>query len=79
MAPNEFAALAERMKTEAAGKTVLYAGHSNTVPALIQALGVPGAFTIGESDYDDLFLVSLLPGSLPTIVRLHTDVQAAQR
>lgn len=40
------------------GKTLLIAGHSNTVPGLIKALGGP-EFTLTERDYDDVFLVVL--------------------
>ncbi|MEO5754828.1 MAG: phosphoglycerate mutase family protein [Chthoniobacterales bacterium] len=44
-------------------------GHSNTVPENIRALGVSTPVTIGESDYDDLFLVVLsVP---PQLIRLH--------
>ncbi|MDJ0838316.1 MAG: phosphoglycerate mutase family protein [Acidobacteriota bacterium] len=43
------------------GKTIIAAGHSNTVPAIIQALGGP-PLTIGDSDYDNLFLVVLVDG-----------------
>jgi len=38
------------------GGTVLIAGHSNTVPALIQMLGGP-EFTITEKEYDGVFMV----------------------
>lgn len=43
---------------EHSGKTMLVAGHSNTVPALIKALGGP-ALQITEKEYDDVFLVVL--------------------
>ena len=43
------------------GKTVIAAGHSNTVPAIIEALGGP-KLTIEDSDYDNLFLVVLVDG-----------------
>ena len=43
------------------GKTVIAAGHSNTVPAIIGALGGP-QLTIDDKDYDNLFLVILVDG-----------------
>ena len=43
------------------GKTVIAAGHSNTVPAIIAALGGP-KLTIDDKDYDNLFLVVLVDG-----------------
>jgi hypothetical protein len=42
------------------GAVVLIVGHSNTVPGVIGALGVPEPLpVIGEHDFDNLFLVSL--------------------
>lgn len=41
--------------TERANDTVLVVGHSNTVPAIIKALGGPDV-TIGDNEYDNLFL-----------------------
>ena len=41
------------------GAVVLIAGHSNTVPEMIAALGVsPPLPTIGERDFDNLFVVT---------------------
>jgi phosphohistidine phosphatase SixA len=48
---------------------VLVVGHSNTVPDLIKALGVTSAVTIGDNDYDNLFVV--MAGKPPRFVRLH--------
>ena len=36
---------------------VLVVGHSNTVPAIIEALGGPAVAAIGDDDYDNLFLL----------------------
>lgn len=47
----------------------LVVGHSNTVPEIIKALGISTPVTIGESDYDNLFVVT--PGPPPVVVRLH--------
>ncbi len=47
--------LAARL-TAAADDVVLIVGHSNTVPAVITALGGP-AVTIAETDYANLFVV----------------------
>ncbi len=41
------------------GGTVLVAGHSNTIPQIIKALGVNEAPAIADSDYDDLFVVAI--------------------
>lgn len=52
------------------GHTVLYVGHSNTVPELIGALGIPDPPRLGDGDYDDLFIVTLAPGAAPQLQRL---------
>lgn len=42
--------LAAQIRADFTGETVMAAGHSNTVPALIQALGVTETVTLAESD-----------------------------
>jgi phosphohistidine phosphatase SixA len=44
-------------KLKSARGNVLVVGHSNTVPQIINALGVRGRVTIAESDYDNLFVI----------------------
>ncbi|RSM57736.1 histidine phosphatase family protein [Actinoplanes sp. ATCC 53533] len=41
------------------GAVVLIAGHSDTVPEVIAALGVPSPPVIGETQFDNLFVVTL--------------------
>jgi len=41
-----------------AGKAVLIVGHSNTVPKMLERLGV-GVFQIADDEYDRLFMVTL--------------------
>jgi phosphohistidine phosphatase SixA len=41
-----------------AGKTVVYVGHSNTVPAVIQALGISPAPVIADTSYANFFIVT---------------------
>jgi broad specificity phosphatase PhoE len=48
---------------------VLVVGHSNTVPDIIKALGVTTPVTIGDGDFDNLFLVT--ESSPPALLRLH--------
>lgn len=54
----DVAGLAERIGMERRAAVVVV-GHSNTVPALIRALGVADVPEIPESRYDDLFLVRM--------------------
>lgn len=55
----EAAALAREVLSGSLGDTILIAGHSNTVPPMIEALGVasPGP-VIGERDFDNLYVVT---------------------
>jgi broad specificity phosphatase PhoE len=39
------------------GKTAVYVGHSNTVPAIIEALGITPRPVIPETEYRDFFIV----------------------
>ena len=48
---------------------VLVVGHSNTVPDVIKGLGVTTPVTIGDDEFDNMFLVST--GTPPAVVRLH--------
>ena len=48
---------------------VLVVGHSNTVPEVIKALGVATPVTIGDDEFDNMFLVST--GTQPSVLRLH--------
>jgi broad specificity phosphatase PhoE len=52
-----------------AGHTVLVVGHSNTVPALVAALGGPAGIAIAEAEYGNLFTVTLEEGKPPVFAR----------
>lgn len=45
-----------------AGKTVLVVGHSNTIPAIVGALGGPKLPDFCETEYDNLFTMVLEAG-----------------
>jgi phosphohistidine phosphatase SixA len=53
------AAIAARIREREHGRTVLVVGHSNTVPAIISALGGPDIGEIEDDEYDN-FLVLLI-------------------
>jgi broad specificity phosphatase PhoE len=63
------AAVLERLQKEPQA-VVLVVGHSNTVPLLLSALGVPGKIEIGDQDYDNLFLVVPRAAGEPVFLRL---------
>ena len=50
-------AVADRIRTEAAGRTVLVIGHSNTVPAIVAALGGGDVGAIESAEHDHMFIV----------------------
>jgi broad specificity phosphatase PhoE len=41
------------------GKVVLVVGHSNTLPGIIRALGIPSVPPIEDPEYSNLFIVSV--------------------
>ena len=64
-----------------AGKTVLVVGHSNTVPAIVAALGGPKLPDLCEPEYDGIFTLILEAGGGVRLVRTRygapTPVDAA--
>jgi broad specificity phosphatase PhoE len=52
--------LVQGVLADAAGPVVVLVGHSDTVPAIVTALGVPFPGTI--QGHDDLFIVTVAPG-----------------
>jgi broad specificity phosphatase PhoE len=49
---------------------VLIAGHSNTIPDLLKALGCPEKVSIASDEYDNLFVVVPKAGGEATLLRL---------
>ena len=47
----------------------LVVGHSNTLPEIVQSLGVTEPVTVGDSDYDNLFIWT--PAAPRQLIRLH--------
>ena len=67
------AAVAGTILNRFAGKTVLVVGHSNTVPAIIRALGVAEPVTIADPEYDAFFVVRVRPDGTATLTRSRYD------
>ena len=55
----------------AGGHSVLVVGHSNTVPAIIAALGGPAMEELCDSEYSNLFTLALVPGQPARLVHGH--------
>jgi broad specificity phosphatase PhoE len=66
-------ALAKKILAGYVGKTVIVAGHSNTVNKLIAALGGPVMADLADSDYDNLFLLTI-SGSQAKLQTLRIEV-----
>jgi broad specificity phosphatase PhoE len=64
------AALAARIGASDAHDRVLVVGHSNTIPALLQALHVEATIRIADDEYDNLFIVVPRPDGGPVLLRL---------
>lgn len=62
-------ALTARIRADYPGRTVVAAGHSNTVPAVIEELGVDESVTLAESDYGDLYVVTVQPDGTASLER----------
>jgi len=56
-------ALVRALRSECSGGTVVVAAHSNTIPALLRALGVPGESAIADDDHGGLFVVTVADGA----------------
>jgi probable phosphoglycerate mutase len=67
---SDVAVLAEQLKREPEA-VVLVVGHSNSVPALLAALGVRASIEIGDRAFDDLFLVVPRSSGEPLFFRMH--------
>lgn len=64
----ETTALAQRLRRDYVGKTVVVVGHSNTLLPLIESLGgTPPVEEIGDNEYDYLFTIRIAEGVLPVV------------
>jgi TonB family protein len=52
------------------GGTIVVAGHSNTTPDVLRALGVLDVKEIADSEYDNLYIVTLGPFAVPRLLSL---------
>jgi broad specificity phosphatase PhoE len=64
------AALVAKILAEHRGDVVIVAGHSNTVPGIVAALGAPEPEAIAETEYGNLFIVTIPGTDPPTALRL---------
>lgn len=68
-APNHPKAVADAILAQHRGRTVLVVGHSNTVPAIVAALGAAMPPAICDAQYDNLFIVTIPAAGKPGVVK----------
>lgn len=64
----EIGILSQRIKNLHKGQTIMVAGHNITVPRLIRSLGGPEVAPIPETEYDNLYILTL--GNETTLKKL---------
>ncbi len=74
-APNHAQAVAAAALSHR-GRTVLVVGHSNTVSAIVAALGAHEPGPLCDGDYDDLFVVTVPPTGPARVVHAHYGAAA---
>lgn len=67
---SEVDALVSQLRSVHDGRVVLVVGHTNTIPQIIEKLGGGSAPTIAESEFDNLFVLTLYRCSKARFVRL---------
>jgi len=60
---------ADSIRKAPAGSTVLVVGHSNTLSAIIEALGGPKIGDLCDKEYATLFVLELPAGKAPKLIR----------
>jgi broad specificity phosphatase PhoE len=64
------AGLVARLAKEQPRGRVLVVGHSNTLPAIVAALGIKEKVEIGDDDFDNLFVIVPRERGGPLLLRL---------
>ena len=67
---NQTNELLRRIQTTYRGQTVFVAGHNNTVPAIVSELSGETYPTIPESEFDNLFIVTIYRFGKAKVVKL---------
>ena len=70
--------LIKRIQTSLRGQTILVAGHNNTVPAIASQLSGETFPVIPESEYDNLFIVTVYRFGKAKVVRLKYGKESTQ-
>jgi broad specificity phosphatase PhoE len=64
------AELLTQIRSQNSGQVIFIAGHNNTVPEIITALGGPTFPTIPETEFDNLYIVTIYRTGKAKVVKL---------
>jgi len=70
--------LLAQIRAQNSGQTVFIAGHNNNVPEIIAALGGPKYPIIPESEYDNLFVVTVYRSGQAKVVKMKYGAASEQ-
>jgi broad specificity phosphatase PhoE len=70
--------LLKRIQTSLRGQTIFVAGHNNTVPAIASQLSGENFPVIPESEYDNLFIVTIYRFGKAKVIRLKYGKESTQ-
>ena len=62
--------LLAQIRAQHSGQTIFIAGHNNSVPEIVEALGGPKYPVIPESEYDNLFIVTVYRTGKAKVVKM---------
>jgi len=62
--------LVKQVRAQSAGRVILITGHNNTVPEVIAALGGPKLPIIPETEYDNLFILTVMSDGSAKLLKL---------
>lgn len=70
--------LTNRIQTNHRGQTVFIAGHNNTVPAIVSALSGENTPVIPESEYDNMFIVTVYRFGKAKVLKVKYGTESTQ-
>lgn len=70
--------LIQQIQTNHRGQTVFVAGHNNTVPAIVSTLSGETYGVIPESEYDNMFVVTIYRFGKAKVVQLKYGAESTQ-
>lgn len=75
---NQTDELVNRIQTAHRGQTVFIAGHNNTVPAIVSTLSNENYPVIPESEYDNLYIVTIYRFGKAKVLKLKYGKESTQ-